>query len=591
MSLSGEEEPKEDGQVLIPRRPKRGVRYRDDWLAEPIEREEPPENESIERPWEVPPADGQPTPSRRDEAYVKEMDEEVAEFLRKLPRGQLRNEEFWDDPNAETFRPAEDWKGPEPRELPSASPAPPREVRYAIPHEPSEERDEFLKKLRTQPLAESELEGEKNWNGPTPRALPERGNLKPRREVASAIDKRPGEIKSRKWYHPLSLSKLIGKILPIIPLARTFARRRADEGTLADRERSSHRRSQRRRLENRETLSEGEREVYGENWTDLFAQSEWERRIEEEELARSTRGKLAKARSTGWLFSEGTVRLERMVVTGALALLLGCACVAYFRYREDKQPTVEPAALGANPFATAGVSGRKSVARADEAEILARRFLGAARWEDTLGMIRQPDLMRPLMERWHEAHPWEPVEDFEVDATSVESVGEKPFIIIYLSREERPFRQIACESTEAGLKIDWETAVGYQSQTWTELRSSKPTTTTFLRVRIRREDYYNFAFDDSDRWIAFRLEHPQQTGSIFGYVERRGPLGEELLALANSPDTRAAQVVLGLRYPEAARVDDQLEIVELFSKTWELPYGPDQSRVLPKLTLRDGGNN
>ena len=118
---------------------------------------------------------------------------------------------------------------------------------------------------------------------------------------------------------------------------------------------------------------------------------------------------------------------------------------------------------------------------------------------------------------------------------------------------------------EDGLKIDWESWVGWSEMPWKEFRSSKPESSKVFRVTLSAVEYYNFDFLDEAKWQSYQLTSPDQEHSIYGYVER-GSLMEKRFRLP--PDVKSIPFMLKLKFHKDTRTNDQVEIEEVVNEGW-----------------------
>ncbi|QQL44493.1 TFIIB-type zinc ribbon-containing protein [Sulfuriroseicoccus oceanibius] len=114
-------------------------------------------------------------------------------------------------------------------------------------------------------------------------------------------------------------------------------------------------------------------------------------------------------------------------------------------------------------------------------------------------------------------------------------------------------------------RVDWEAFVRYSSMDVDGLKQQRPTETQLFRGRIAMmpSQYHNFAFSDAERWASLMLHGEDAGNLLYAYVDKRKPgFASELhRALIKAPD--GIDVTLMLRYPENARVDNQVEVVDV----------------------------
>ncbi len=128
-------------------------------------------------------------------------------------------------------------------------------------------------------------------------------------------------------------------------------------------------------------------------------------------------------------------------------------------------------------------------------------------------------------------------------------------------------KSLAFVDTPQGLKIDWESWVGWSEMPWEEFLASKPTTGRVFRLNLSPTDYYNFAFSDDQKWQAYRLQSPDGEHSIYGYAERDSAVG---YASRCPPDSKQMALMLALKFPENATSDNQVLIEKFVAEGWVL---------------------
>lgn len=54
-----------------------------------------------------------------------------------------------------------------------------------------------------------------------------------------------------------------------------------------------------------------------------------------------------------------------------------------------------------------------------------------------------------------------------------------------------------------GLKVDWESWVGWSEMPWDDFLKIKATEPKLVRVMLKWVDYYNFDFSDEKKWRVY----------------------------------------------------------------------------------------
>jgi hypothetical protein len=208
----------------------------------------------------------------------------------------------------------------------------------------------------------------------------------------------------------------------------------------------------------------------------------------------------------------------------------------------------------------------------------------AAPGTEKLPLVRLPNRVRPLMEKWYTRHP-------DVTATAGEVVNRVKMDIggAYLLGLEMPVtfpdplnpgatrtenRFFAVEEIGKDdaktYRVDWETAVGWGEMTPDEFKVARPRNPVAFRFRIRASDYYNHGFNDQKKWLATELYLPRpgdhRDRVFYGYLERGSQVFRELEACVEPG--QSAALIVAIKYPEQVDSLEQVIIDSVLRKSW-----------------------
>ena len=195
------------------------------------------------------------------------------------------------------------------------------------------------------------------------------------------------------------------------------------------------------------------------------------------------------------------------------------------------------------------------------------RFLEAPTPEALRPVLRDPDRVWPLVQAYHENTPWRAYTIRTLPSRAeVRMNGDLRAGTVEVDDYQRFI--VAVQRVGNEIKVDWETFTGQGEMSWDDLLLKRPTTPVLMRVLVKSDDYFNRDFPDATKHACYQLESHRDTHRVFGYVER----GSKVHALLSSRarTTQRVPVVVRLRFPEGAKSDDQLEIVELVADGWLL---------------------
>lgn len=135
-------------------------------------------------------------------------------------------------------------------------------------------------------------------------------------------------------------------------------------------------------------------------------------------------------------------------------------------------------------------------------------------------------------------------------------------------------KQLAFIDTDEGLKIDWESWVGWSEIPWEKLSEERPPNQTLVRAMLKWVDYYNFAFADEDKWRSYRLLSPDGENMLYGYTERNSLLDQRLRP---GEQNATVAVTLKIHFPEGDESGKQVVIDEYIADGWVVVEGGKSS--------------
>jgi hypothetical protein len=279
---------------------------------------------------------------------------------------------------------------------------------------------------------------------------------------------------------------------------------------------------------------------------------DWENTDDETRESRRT------TRQMTWMLAGG-VALFALIVAGVMMTLLG----------GSKTPQVSHPAVAAPPSPPQEIAADaplSDVAFLAAAEPLAGKFLSARTIADLLPLVRNPQTAEPRMRAMH---PDGKIEAPGMGAfdTSREVIRRGQAMIVKIRTNDLDEKTLAFFTTPDGLKIDWESWVGWSEMPWEEFLNTKPVTEKLFRVWLSPVDYYNFAFSDDRKWQSYFFESSDGEHSLYGYVERGSVLDNRLRPL---PDVKKTALTVTLSFPENATSRNQVLVGKLIAEGWTL---------------------
>lgn len=255
------------------------------------------------------------------------------------------------------------------------------------------------------------------------------------------------------------------------------------------------------------------------------------------------------------------------MLIGSIILFSLIGAGLFYTFTSGKTPavvsTIKPSAAAALPPRMT-LFDRSQPSLTAECEPLARKFMEAKTVEEILPLIYQPSVAEPRMREYYKNGSVLPegMTGFNV-GQGMQVLGN--FVSFVVKNNDFDQKNLAFVDGADGLKIHWESYVGWSDMPWDEFSAKKPTTPQFFRVILAPVEYYNFAFSDDIKWQSYRIESPDKAKFFYGYVEKDSPLNAKLKL---NPDVKSLLVVLTLKFPEGSQTNNQVLIENKLYDGW-----------------------
>lgn len=260
---------------------------------------------------------------------------------------------------------------------------------------------------------------------------------------------------------------------------------------------------------------------------------------------------------------------KRLLWIGGAALVALSAVAVFFTMKTADQPAVPPQIDLPIPAVIVKKAEPVEVVRSEasllaEAEPLVRKFLAAKTVAELLPIIRHPEITEQRLRGVYPDGKIAAVGMSKFNSSDEVSVRDK-LISLMVRTGEQLDKPMALIETPEGLKIDWESWVGWSEISWEEFLATKPTTAKVFRVKLTAVDYYNFAFSDESKWHSYRLLSPDGEHSLYGYVEKGSDLDRKI---SPTEDAKIVTLMLSLKFPAGATSNSQVEIERFVVEGW-----------------------
>jgi hypothetical protein len=203
------------------------------------------------------------------------------------------------------------------------------------------------------------------------------------------------------------------------------------------------------------------------------------------------------------------------------------------------------------------------------AEPFAEKFLNATRVEDLLPLIAYPEKHKEKMMAYYPDGSVTPSGLIPFDSDMVVAFFEL-YAAVPVKTSDYKRRTLVFVETEQGIKIDWESWVGWSEIPWKTMVETKPTKPMLVRAKYRVAHYYNFDFSDERKWSCYEIASPDESYFMYGYVERDSDLDHRL---KQNRENVFIGVILKMSFPLGSQRSNQVLIQDRVAEGWILPEG------------------
>ena len=161
---------------------------------------------------------------------------------------------------------------------------------------------------------------------------------------------------------------------------------------------------------------------------------------------------------------------------------------------------------------------------------------------------------------------------------SRDSVGGLNLVWLDCKFGDLPWQTAVFEDTGDSLLLDWESFVLYADIAWRDFVESESEAPHNFRVKLRRDSYYNYRYDDAERLACFYLQDSTNSATCWAYAPRDSlaantleRLFERQMRFGARPEIK---VTLRLRFEKHTDggSHQQAWIDGVVSDSWFVPY-------------------
>lgn len=161
-----------------------------------------------------------------------------------------------------------------------------------------------------------------------------------------------------------------------------------------------------------------------------------------------------------------------------------------------------------------------------------RDYLAAGSVEAMIPLVRHPERVESLMKEYYKSHKRWRMKFKRFDKIRSVSMGSQSFVYILAVVEIGSSKPLMLEQLEdKSFRVDWESEVIYQPMPWSEYLLKRPLMPMDMRVKVQLDNFYGFAFRESERYQCYKLTSIGSDDHLFGYVERSSQVAKKIEGL------------------------------------------------------------
>lgn len=191
------------------------------------------------------------------------------------------------------------------------------------------------------------------------------------------------------------------------------------------------------------------------------------------------------------------------------------------------------------------------------------QYLGAAKWEDRLPLVRNPERVKDWMRDYYRDYkgPY----PFKSIAACAESDLPDGFTAYEVTFPDGEPQRYFIEKSSQGYKIDWEASVG-NSRSIKSFQVERSYIPESFRAIVELDTYYDYDFRNTEQTHYSVRIYSSHGPTLHGYVPRSSKDGQALYNIVK--DGRTHRVILLLRYPPRSQHSDIVEIFRFAQPGW-----------------------
>lgn len=208
-----------------------------------------------------------------------------------------------------------------------------------------------------------------------------------------------------------------------------------------------------------------------------------------------------------------------------------------------------------------------------QVEVSVRGYYAADQISEKLKYVRQPERVRPLMEKYYQQQPVVKEEFHQLEKYGALNIDKVPFVYARVQMENGTSRDVLLERlADESFKLDWEVDVHYQPLAWDGFIELRPSEPLVMRVAVKPDSFHVYQFRDSSKYDCYQLTAKGSDHYVFGYVVKGSEVSIQLrqifMRVKQLANTSPEPMMLQLRFPEGSSQGNCVHIDRIVAPRW-----------------------
>lgn len=207
-----------------------------------------------------------------------------------------------------------------------------------------------------------------------------------------------------------------------------------------------------------------------------------------------------------------------------------------------------------------------------------RKFYASSSVDEMLQYVRHANRVRDIMKKHYAVHPLSASEVIKFNDMTPLTIGTNGgFWVVQTKLDTGLDGKLVVEVySPTDVKVDWETFVCAQPMNWDQFVKSRPAGYRGdFRVYAQLDSFYNYEFEDSNKYQSFKLTTLNSEQVMYGYVARDSEAFGVIELSLKQNGNQKVPLLLRLYLQEGLQSKSGVLIEEVVAPRWLIANSPE----------------